>query len=196
VNAHRIPALLAAVAALVLVPASPALARTPVAPLVIVHSETVPLGASTLTASFTEWPLRADRSLDFTFRPAAGIEGRTGRLRAVAPSGKPAVLGIPGLLDGGVDMELPRHPRARDVWGLDVVALPEEGTWRFEFTVDGPGGTSTATMPLQVGPRPGPPVLLSWVVGMAPWLLPVPLLVRWWVRSRPRRRRYARTWSG
>jgi hypothetical protein len=195
-NLRRVLSALAAAAVLGLVPASPASARSAAAPLVIVHSETVPLGTSSLTASFTDWPIRANRSLDFTFRPAAGIDGRTGRLRAVAPSGRPVVLGIAGILGGGVDMKLPRHPRARDVWGLDVVALPEEGTWRFEFTVVGPEGTSTAILLLLVGSRPGPPAPLSWVVGMAPWLLPVPLLAYWWVRSRPLRRRYAHTWSG
>ncbi|GAA3845257.1 hypothetical protein GCM10022243_09470 [Saccharothrix violaceirubra] len=157
--------------------------------LTLVHAERVPLGAGILTASFSAWPIRAGRSLDFTFEPDGGIDGHTGALRAIAPSGEAHALGIVGL-DGNVDMKLPRHPRARDVWGLDVVALPEEGLWRFEFTVD---GAATATMPVPVGPAPGPPPAVSWAVGMAPWAVALVVLSRRWWRVRGR---WDRGWNG
>jgi hypothetical protein len=83
-------------------------------------------------------------------------------------------------------MKLQRHPVARHTWGLDVVALPEEGRWRFEFTVHGPAGTTTATVPVTAGPTPGPPMALSWAVGMIPWAVALLLLGRGWWRVRGR----------
>ncbi|KOX18573.1 hypothetical protein ADK67_35725 [Saccharothrix sp. NRRL B-16348] len=174
--------------ALVAAPGATAQAST----LTIVHSEQVSLGEHTLTASFTDWPVRAGRSLDFTFEPTGGIEGRSGTVRAIAPSGEPTALGIVGL-DGEADMELQRHPLARHAWGLDVVALPEEGLWRFEFTVHGPDGASTGTLPIAAGPMPGPSPALSWVVGMAPWAVALLVLARRWLKVR---RTAVLAWSG
>jgi hypothetical protein len=173
--------------------ASPGMAAEP---LTLVHSESVTLGETTLTASFTDWPVLASRSLDFTFDPEGGIEGRTGTLRAVAPDGESALLGIAARLAGGSEMTLPRHPRDYGVWGLDAVALPEEGTWQFEFTVVGPEGTSTGTLAVPVGPRPGPPAALTWTIGLLPWLVPLPWLAYLWIRKRPERQGIGSTWSG
>lgn len=178
---------------LVLVGASPAAA---VPPPQVVHSEVVPLGGSTLTVSFSDWPLRADRSLDFTFAPADGIAGRSGTVRAVSPGGTATQLGIVGLLAGDPDMTLARYPRDPDVWGLDAVALPQEGTWRFEFTVRGPEGTSRAELALTAGPRPGPPPALSWAVGLLPWAVAALVLTHRWIRTRPVRRRIGSSWNG
>lgn len=175
--------LVAAVAAVLVVTAPAASAQAE--PLTIVHSEQVAFGGSTLTASFSDWPVRAGRSLDFTFEPAGGTEGRSGTVRAIAPSGQPKALGIVGLA-GETDMKLQRHPQARHLWGLDVVALPEEGPWRFEFTVHGPSGTTTATLPITAGPAPGPPMALSWTVGMIPWAVALLVLGRGWARARGR----------
>lgn len=174
------------------------LATAGVAPVDIVHSERVRLGDSTLTVSFSRWPLQENRSLDFTFEPAEGIRGRTARLRAIEPSGQPAgTLGQMGAVeDDSGWFPLPRHPRDRNVWGLDVVSLPKEGRWRFEFEVKGPNGTSTASLPVEVGPQPGPPYALSWVVAMLPWMLLIPLLAYGWVRARPLRLAGTRAWSG
>jgi hypothetical protein len=171
--------------AVVMVLSAPA-ASAQAEPLTIVHSERTSLGTGTLSVSFTDWPIKAGRSLDFTFEPAGGIEGRSGTIRAIAPSGEPKALGIVGL-DGKADMKLQRHPRARHAWGLDVVALPEEGPWRFEFTVHGPDGTAvplSATLPIAVGPMPGPPMAATWAVGMAPWAVVLVLLGRRWLRVR------------
>jgi hypothetical protein len=179
-------------ALLMLVSAAPATAAPE--PVDVVHSETVRLGTSTLTASFDYWPIPSNRSMDFLFEPADGIEGRTGLLRVLAPSGEVGIRGI-GLEKRGDDIVLPRHPRDRDRWGMDVVALPEEGTWRFEFTVDGPGGRSTGVLPLEVGPAPGPPMALSWTVAMLPWAAAVlALVVFGWIRVR--RGRAQPAWSG
>jgi hypothetical protein len=171
------------VATAVLMPAPVAAAQAEA--LALVHSERVALGNSTLTASFSDWPVKAGRSLDFVFEPDGGIEGRGGTVRAISPSGQPRALGIVGL-DGEPDMKLQRHPQARHAWGLDVVALSEEGLWRFEFTVHGPSGTATTALPVPVGPAPGPPAALSWTVGMMPWAVALLILGRRWWRVRER----------
>ncbi|CAM3315049.1 hypothetical protein KIPE111705_01655 [Kibdelosporangium persicum] len=173
---------LAICVAILVVLTAPAASAQP-EPLTIVHSERIPLGTGTLTASFTDWPVKAGRSLDFTFEPTGGIEGRTGTIRAITPSGEARALGIVGL-DGDPDMRLQRHPRARHAWGLDVVALPEEGLWHFEFAVNGPDGTARATLPITAGPMPGPPAGLSWAVGMTPWAVALVVLGRGWLRVR------------
>lgn len=176
--------------AVALITATPAAAAPP---LDIVHSETVSLGETTLTASFTDWPIKADRSLDFTFEPEGGITGRTGTLRTVSPSGEPVEV---GWLDDSVEVELPRHPLAHEVWGLDIVALPQEGTWLFEFTVEDETGVATGSLPIEVGPRPGPPKALGWTVGLLPWVATVPFLVYGWIRTRPIRLRRVSGWNG
>jgi hypothetical protein len=51
-------------------------------------------------------------------------------------------------------------------------------------------------LPLQVGPTPGPPLALSWTLGLLPWLAAVPFLIRGWIRSRSYRVRATRAWSG
>lgn len=190
----RLIRLLAVAAVLVVAAPSPASAAPP---LEFVHSEVVPLGTSTLTASFTDWPIRAKRSLDFTFTPAGGIADRTATFRAISPSGETVPLGISGLLAGDADdMELPRHPRARDAWGLDVVALREEGTWRFELAVREAGGVQRASLPIEVGPAPGPPPAASWTVGLLPWAVLLVLGTYRWIRTGPIRRRATNAWSG
>jgi hypothetical protein len=189
-------AALLAAALLVLTGAAPALAAA--GPIDIVHSERIELGDSTMTVSFSQWPLRESRSLDFTFKPAEGIQGRTARLRAIGPGGQPAgTLGqIGAVQDSKGWFALPRHPRDRSAWGLDVISLPEEGTWRFEFAVKGPNGTSTGSLPIEVGPQPGPPYALSWAVAMLPWIALIPLLAYGWIRVRPLRLAGTHGWNG
>jgi hypothetical protein len=165
----------------------------------IVHTETVRLEGdvtTTMTVSFTRWPIRARQSLDFTFEPNGGIEGKTGLVRTVSPSGDPQ--GLKGIIleRRGDAIVLPRHPEVQEVWGLDVVALPEEGNWRFEFTLEGPEGTSTGTLPIRAIEPPGPPIELSWIVGMAPWVPVGLLLVYGWIRTTPVRRSVKPSWSG
>jgi hypothetical protein len=67
-------------------PAQAAPAQT-YAPVVVVHQERLDVGPYELTVGFSEWPVRAQQSLDFTFEPAGGIEQVTGTLVAVSPSG-------------------------------------------------------------------------------------------------------------
>lgn len=177
--------------------AGPAVAAAPPLPGEIVHTETVRMSdQSTMTVSFTKWPIRALQSLDFTFEPAGGIEGRTGLVTTVSPSGDRR--GLQGIVleRRGDSIVLPRHPRARQVWGLDVVSLPEEGTWRFEFAVEGRGGTSTGVLPIRAIEQPGPPLALSWTVALTPWAPVAVLVAVGWGRTRRIRKSAPPAWSG
>ena len=109
--------------------AAPAAAADPLD--YVVHTEHVQVGPYPVTVGFTVWPLRAMQSLDFTFEPDGGIAGKSGTITAIAP-------------DGREDADrLSRHPRNREVWGLDVESLDSSGTWTLRFKIDGPQGEGT-----------------------------------------------------
>jgi hypothetical protein len=117
------------------------------------------------------------QSLDFTFIPDGGIAGKSGTLQMLSPSG--------GNLRGV--QPLVRHPRKRDVWGLDVRALPAAGNWTFRFVLNGPAGTGSGELSsLQVLGQPGPPLGLSWAISTLPLIGLVALLVVAWRRTRSR----------
>lgn len=142
-------------------------------PLPVVHSEFAQVGPYRMQISFTDWPLLASKSLDFTFLPDGGIAASTGTLAIRDP--------------GGADWDdesLYRYPRARDRWGLDTFALPDQGTWTFDFTVNGPDGKGTGTVALPVGPRPGPSLPLSWAVAVFPAIAMIPVFVILFMRGR------------
>ncbi|HEX2300013.1 MAG TPA: hypothetical protein VHH34_16130 [Pseudonocardiaceae bacterium] len=170
----------AVVLALIGLFAAPAAPAQP--PVTVVHTETADVGPYQMRVSFSEWPLRAQRSLDFLFVPEGGIAGLRGTLRMVGPSGTEF---RPQLQSAGPEgRTLVRHPRARQAWGLDIVALPEEGVWRFEFALDGPRGPGTGTVTLPVGPRPGPPAAASWAVGLLPVAAAGVAATALWARGR------------
>lgn len=156
-------------AALLLGLAAPALAFEPVN---VVHTEKVQAGPYDLTIGFSTWPVKAMQSLDFTFAPEDGITGKKGTLT---------------FLRDGVEEDgdpLARHPRKRDVWGLDIHALPEPGTWSLRFDVDGPAGTGTGELKnLQVMEQPGPPMGLSWAISTIPLFGLVAFIVIAWRRT-------------
>ncbi|RMI31974.1 hypothetical protein EBN03_17255 [Nocardia stercoris] len=159
------------VALLALVGAAPAQAYAPVD---IVHTEQVQAGPYTLTVGFSTWPIRAMRSLDFTFSPDGGIEGKTGTLAVSGPGGS------------GHPQKLVRHPRLRQDWGLDVRAIDKPGTYRFDFVVDGPLGHGEGALPaVQVLDQPGPPLALSWSIALLPLLGMLVFLGVAWRRVRP-----------
>nr|WP_246489690.1 hypothetical protein [Kutzneria kofuensis] len=144
-------------------------------PVNIVHTERVQVGPYGLTVGFSTWPLRAMQSLDFTFIPDGGIDGKSGTFVRTGPSGSHTY-----------PIPLARHPRKRDVWGLDVFALQVQGTWKFTFAIDGPQGHGEGTLSnLQVLAQPGPPLALSWVVCSLPFAGLIAFLVIAWRRSKP-----------
>lgn len=166
---------LAAAAGLLFLSAAPADAYEPVN---IVHTEHVQVGPYGLTVGFSTWPLRAQQSLDFTFIPDGGIEGKSGTLSTVGP-------------EGGSQRPQPlvRHPRKREVWGLDVRSLPREGDWGFRFTINGPAGSGAGELRgMTVLEQPGPPMGVSWGISTLPLIGLVVLIVVAWRRTRSRLR--------
>ena len=84
----------------------------------------------------------------------------------------------------GTDADrLSRHPRNRDVWGLDVQSLDSSGTWTLRFEIDGPQGEGTGDLTVDVLKQPGPPLALSWLVGLIPLTLTLVFLAVVWIRT-------------
>ncbi|MFI5605746.1 hypothetical protein [Amycolatopsis sp. NPDC051903] len=163
---------LGAVIALLFGFAAPASAYEPVN---IVHTERVQAGPYGLTVGFSTWPLRAMQSLDFTFIPDGGIGPKTGTLSLFNPA------------TGRYQRPQPlaRHPRKRDVWGLDIRALPTEGSWKFRFAINGPQGQGTGELAnLRVLEQPGPPMGLSWAISGLPLIALAAFLAIAWRRTR------------
>ncbi len=143
------------------------------APVNVVHTEQVTAGPYPVTVGFSTWPLRAMQSLDFTFIPVDGITGKSGTLTIVSPDGQL-----------GRAEPLARHPRKREVWGLDVRALQEEGHYQFIFDIAGPQGPGKGTLNLDVLPQPGPPLALSWTLSLIPVFALAGVLIVAWRRTR------------
>ncbi|RSM75875.1 hypothetical protein DMH04_37750 [Kibdelosporangium aridum] len=149
--------------------AAPASAYEPVN---IVHTEKVQAGPYNVTVGFSTWPLKALQSLDFTFAPDGGIADKGGRVAL-------------SLGEDQMDDPLARHPRKREVWGLDVFSLPEPGNWTMSFTIEGPAGTGTGELRnLAVMEQPGPPMGLSWAISTIPLFGLIALIVVAWRRTR------------
>ncbi|MGE0215329.1 hypothetical protein [Mycolicibacterium sp.] len=165
-------AMLCSVAALSIGVAAPAATADPLD--YVVHTEHVQVGPYPVEVGFTVWPLRAMQSLDFTFEPDGGIAGLSGTITTIAPDGR-----------GEAD-RLSRHPRNREVWGLDVESLNSSGTWTLRFTIDGPHGEGTGDLAVDVLEQPGPPLALSWFVGLIPLALTVVFATVVWIRTGPR----------
>ena len=166
-----VPLVLAAL--LGLVGATPALAYAPVD---IVHTEQVQAGPYRVTVGFSTWPIRAMRSLDFTFAPDGGIAGKSGTLLLNGPGIKPDEHVTP----------LARHPRKLDTWGLDVKAFDSPGAYSIGFVISGPRGQGTGTLrDITVLDQPGPPLALSWTVGSLPFVALIAFLVVAWRRTKP-----------
>lgn len=170
---RRLAVLLMAAATLGLPAAGPAAAYQPVN---IVHTERVQAGPYGVTVGFTTWPIRAMQSLDFTFLPDGGIAGKSGTLKINGPDRRATRWVRP----------LVRHPRKRDSWGLDVKSLNAPGDYSFTFAIDGPQGHGDGTLSgVRVIDQPGPPLPLSWTLGLLPLAGLVIFLAVVWRRLRP-----------
>ena len=145
------------------------------------HTQQLEVGDLKLTVAFTEWPLRAERSLDLTFRPEGGIAGKTVLARFVKPDGT----------QWGDAEPLPRFPRDRTMWGYDSAALPLEGQWKLELSAN----NQKTVLPLTVLERPaGPPGNLITALAMIPILAVFVLAIRAWLRVKPLRQLESRNW--
>ena len=177
------PAAVAAVAAMGLLLLTPA---TTDAHAPDPHHELIQAGPYAVTVGFSEWPIRAERALDITFEPEGGIADKTAAIRVVDPSGDWYEVGPLG-----------RHPRQRDLWGLDLIALPAAGNWSIELTVDGPlGGGSGTLTGIPVESRPGPPLAPMWLIAALPLVFLAWLGVRGWLQVRPGTSDAAHAWNG
>jgi hypothetical protein len=162
-------------AVLSLAGAAPALAYAPVD---IVHTQYVQVGPYGVTVGFSTWPIRAMRSLDFTFMPDGGIAGKSGSL----------LLNGPGIKADEHVTPLVRHPRKRNSWGLDVKAFGAPGAYSIGFVINGPQGRGQGTLlAVSVLDQPGPPLPLSWMVGSLPFVGFVVFLAVAWRRTQPGR---------
>ncbi len=172
---RRLAVMVLAMSALTLVTAGPAAAYQPVN---IVHTEKVQVGPYDLTVGFTTWPIRAMQSLDFTFLPSDGIAGKSGTLKINGPDRRATRRVQP----------LVRHPRKRDSWGLDVKSLNASGSYSFTFAIDGPQGHGVGTLAdVQILSQPGPPLPLSWTLGLLPLAGMLIFVAVVWRRLRPGR---------
>lgn len=151
------------------------------------HHTMVQAGPYPVEVGFSEWPVYAERAIDITFMPAGGIADKTATLALVRPGAEDASHRLGG--------ELGRHPRQREYWGLDLIAFPAEGEWTLTLTVDGPAGSGETTFALPVGPRPGPPPLPMWLLGILPAVGLIALIVAGWRRVRPDRTADAAAWT-
>lgn len=165
----RVYLALVCAAVVVSIGAAPAAAANPVD--YVVHGERIEVGPYPMTVGFTVWPLRAMQSLDFVFEPDGGIADKAGTITQIAPDGREKT------------RRLARHPRNLDVWGLDVHSLDSSGAWTLRFQVDGPRGAGTGEVTIDVLDQPGPPLALSWAIGLIPLALAVAFYVAVWVRT-------------
>ncbi|NJK45365.1 MAG: hypothetical protein HC933_14825 [Pleurocapsa sp. SU_196_0] len=158
-----------------------ALAESPVK-----HTETLRVGPYTVQVFFSEFPIRAERSLDLTFKPEGGLAGKTATWKLIHPDGSSRQAQA---------RPLPRFPRDRTLWGFDSLALPTQGDWQLELALNGASGSGTTRLPLAVLERPaGPPSDLILFLATIPLLALFVVAVRAWVRVQPLRRLESRQW--
>lgn len=149
------------------------------------HHETLLAGPYTVVVGFSEWPIRAERSIDITFMPGGGIAGKTATIEITDPAGDWYEIGPLG-----------RHPRQREVWGLDLIALPAPGDWTIKLTIDGPLGQGIGTLTgIPVTDRPGPPLWPMWLIAALPLIFLIWLGVRGWRAIRPRQSAWTQSWG-
>jgi hypothetical protein len=150
----------------------------------IQHRETLKVGPYKLEVGFSQWSVRAERSLDITFSPQDGILGKSGTITYTSPSGEKSP-----------EIELVRFPKNRNIWGFDLTTLPKEGTWNLEFKIKGAKGNGVGNLKLEVLERPaGPSVALTQPLGLIPILAVLILAVRAWLRVKPLRHAEANQW--
>jgi hypothetical protein len=149
------------------------------------YQEEIMVGPYPMVVWVSDWPIAAERSVDFTFTPEGGIGDKSGEFRLIMPDGEVYI-----------ERPLPRHPRNRNVWGIDLIALPTEGPWTIELTVSGPEGVGHGIFgPMNLIEAPGPPPALSWAIGvLPPLLLLTGLGVAAWRRFPSATRRLAWSW--
>ncbi len=160
------------------------LANTGFAEEVIKHREIVKVGAYQLEVGFSQFPLQAERSLDITFTPVGGIQGKSGTTKFILKNPEDTI-----------HQDLVRFTKNRNIWGYDLIAIPKKGIWNLEFTINGKQGKGVGNLKLEVLERPaGPSVALTQPLGLIPILAVFVLAIRAWIRVRPTRHNEANQW--
>jgi hypothetical protein len=151
---------------------------------IIKHRETVQVGAYQLEVGFSQYPIRAERSLDMTFTPVGGIKGKSGTVKLTLENSKDTI-----------EQDLMRFTKNRSIWGYDLISIPKKGTWNLEFTINGKQGKGVGNLKLKILERPaGPSVALTQPLGLIPILAVLILVTRAWLRVRPLRHGEANRW--
>ena len=153
---------------------------------IIKHRETIQVGSYQLEVGFSQYPLQAERSLDMTFMPVGGIEGKSGTATLTLKDSKDSIQ---------IKQDLVRFTKNRSIWGYDLISIPKKGTWNLEFTINGKQGKGVGNLKLEVLERPaGPSVALTQPLGLIPILAVLMLATRAWLRVRPLRHAEANRW--
>jgi hypothetical protein len=152
----------------------------------LAHTETVQIGPYTMKIGFSRWPVLAQQSLDVVFIPEGGIEEKTAMLTVSDPAGN----------FWAEAFILPRFPRDRSIWGLDITAFAVEGQHKFKLELDGPKGKATGELDVvMLPPPPFLPTLVSWVIGLSPFIITLGVVLTAWFRVRPGKRENTWVWQ-
>jgi hypothetical protein len=116
----------------------------------IQHRESLKVGPYKLEVGFSQYPVRAERSLDITFTPVGGIQGLSGTTKFKLVNSK-----------FSIDQDLVRFTKDRSIWGYDLISIPKKGTWNLEFKINGKQGQGVGNLKLEVLERPAGPSVAS-----------------------------------
>ena len=160
----------------------------------IVHTENVKVGPYSVTIGFSRWHVQEDNTLDFTFSPEGGIADKTGTITMLVPTTSKINADAAEKEYWEEPLPLTRYARDRDIWGIDVTSLPDEGQWKFKFEIDGPQGKGTGSLDVVLLARPAfLPPLVNWAIGLLPLIGLIALISVAWRRAKTGKR--SETWS-
>ncbi len=142
------------------------------------HNQIIQVGSRKVTVHFTDYPVRAERSLHITFQPEGGIEGLKATGQFIGSSNA---------------FPLSRFPSNRKVWGFDNIAFNSPGKRVFELNIQGVG---KGRIEFIVGERPtGPNSSIIYALGVLPVLAVFLLAIRSWLRVQPAKQRETYHWQ-
>jgi hypothetical protein len=158
----------------------------------IKHQEIVQAGPYRVVVGFSEWPMRAERSLHIMYTLDGGLPGLKG-VRKFIPAG--------GLSEDQkdrypFDARLLRFTRDPSIWGDDDISFESSGTRTLEIGIDGPKGKGVGRLEnLMIGERPaGPPAALIYALSLVPVLALLVIATRAWRQVLPGSRHETHAW--
>ena len=118
----------------------------------------VVVGPYVMAVEHSEFPMRAEKSVEWVFHPEGGMEGMSGRWRLVQANGMHKF-----------GDELRTYPSVRDGWGLLGRGVHAPGEWYWEIELDGPLGRHMGRSDtFWVLDPPALPLWLGWAIGLFP----------------------------